>query len=96
MIYNWNRFDWTGGFTKNNDSADDVRALTFKSCIFSPVRSASKERAGDLLVVDSASTSVRLKEISGAQRRSPKQNGGGFDRSTSSLAQKSIWDIKGL
>src|ERR1700720_1379727 len=64
--------DWTGGFIKNNDSADDLRVV-------------------DLLDVGP------LKEsLWGFNGFFSKKNGGGFLTDHFPLAQKSIWDIKGL
>ena len=47
-------YDWTGGFIKNNDSADDVR-----SCTFCPVRSASRARSPAICLLSICSTSAR-------------------------------------
>ena len=46
-------FDWTGGFIKNNDSADDVRDIDLSTVHYlsGPVGVKGAE-PGDLLVVD--------------------------------------------
>src|SRR5271168_952422 len=75
-------YDWTGGFIKNNDSADDVRDI-------------------DLSIVHFLSGPIG---VQGAEPESPwgfngffsKQNGGGFLTDHFPLAQKSIWDFKGV
>jgi formamidase len=79
-------YDWTGGFIKNNDSADDVRDIDLSIVHFlsGPVGVKGAE-PGDLLVVD-------LLDIGFFS----KKNGGGFLTDHFPLAQKSIWDFHGL
>ena len=47
-------YDWTGGFIKNNDSADDVRDidLSIGSLLVRALWACKGAEPGDLLVVD--------------------------------------------
>src|SRR3984885_11267939 len=69
--------DWTGGFIKKKDSADDGREI-------------------DLLVVDLLDVGPLKESLWGFNGFFSKKNGGGFLTDHFPLAQKSIWDIKGL
>ena len=87
-------FDWTGGFIKNNNSADDVRDIDLSIVHFlsGPIGVKGAE-PGDLLVVDLLDVGA-LPEIPwGFNGFFSKKNGGGFLTDHFPLAQKSIWDI---
>ncbi len=90
-------FDWTGGFIKNNDSADDVRDidLTTVHYLSGPVGVKGAE-PGDLLVVDLLDIGAKQDSLWGFNGFFSKQNGGGFLTEHFPLAQKSIWDIHGM
>ena len=89
--------DWTGGFIKNNDSADDVRDIDLSIVHFlsGPIGVKGAE-PGDLLVVDLLDVGPLKVSLWGFNGFFSKQNGGGFLTDHFPLAQKSIWDIKGL
>ena len=90
-------FDWTGGFIKNNDSADDVRDidLTTVHYLSGPVGVKGAE-PGDLLVVDLLDIGAKQDSLWGFNGFFSKKNGGGFLTEHFPLAQKSIWDIEGM
>src|SRR5438874_11607892 len=90
-------YDWTGGFIKNNDSADDVRDIDLSIVHFlsGPIRVKGAE-PGDLLVVDLLDVGPLKESLRGCNGFFSKQNGGGFLTDHFPLAQKSIWDIKDL
>ncbi|MDE1895775.1 MAG: acetamidase/formamidase family protein [Rhodospirillales bacterium] len=90
-------YDWTGGFIKNNDSADDVRDvdLTTVHYLSGPIEVEGAE-PGDLLVVDFLDIGVLPGNEWGFNGFFSKQNGGGFLTDYFPQAQKSIWDIKGM
>ena len=90
-------YDWTGGFIKNNDSADDVRDIDLSIVHFlsGPIGVKGAE-PGDLLVVDLLDVGPMKESLWGFNGFFSKQNGGGFLTEHFPLAQKSIWDIKGL
>src|SRR3984893_4594290 len=90
-------YDWTGGFIKNNDSADDVRELDLSIVHFlsGPIGVEGAE-PGDLLVVDLLDVGAKPESLWGFNGFFSKQNGGGFLTDHFPLAQKSIWDISGL
>ena len=90
-------YDWTGGFIKNNDSADDVRDIDLSIVHFlsGPIGVKGAE-PGDLLVVDLLDIGPLKESLWGFNGFFSKQNGGGFLTDHFPLAQKSIWDIKGL
>ena len=90
-------YDWTGGFIKNNDSADDVRDIDLSIVHFlsGPIGVAGAE-AGDLLVVDILDIGAKPESLWGFNGFFSKQNGGGFLTDHFPLAQKSIWDIHGM
>src|SRR4029434_3351773 len=90
-------YDWTGGFIKNNDSADDVRDIDLSIVHFlsGPVGVKGAE-PGDLLVVDLLDVGALKESLWGFNGFFSKKNGGGFLTDHFPLAQKSIWDIKGL
>src|SRR5580704_10437017 len=90
-------YDWTGGFIKNNDSADDVRDIDLSIVHFlsGPVGVKGAE-PGDLLVVDILDIGPLKESLWGFNGFFSKKNGGGFLTEHFPLAQKSIWDIKGL
>ena len=90
-------FDWTGGFIKNNDSADDVRDidLTTVHYLSGPVGVKGAE-PGDLLVVDLLDIGAKQDSLWGFNGFFSKKNGGGFLTDHFPEAQKSIWDFKGM
>ncbi len=89
-------YDWTGGFIKNNDSADDVRDidLTTVHYLSGPVGVKGAE-PGDLLVVDLLDIGAK-ESLWGFNGFFSKKNGGGFLTEHFPQAQKSIWDIEGM
>ncbi len=90
-------FDWTGGFIKNNDSADDVRDIDLSTVHYlsGPVGVKGAE-PGDLLVVDLLDIGAKQDSLWGFNGFFSKQNGGGFLTEHFPLAKKSIWDIHGM
>jgi formamidase len=90
-------YDWTGGFIKNNESADDVRDidLTIVHFLSGPIGIEGAE-PGDLLVVDLLDVGALPESLWGFNGFFSKKNGGGFLTDHFPLAQKSIWDISGL
>jgi formamidase len=90
-------YDWTGGFIKNNNSADDVRDidLTIVHFLSGPIGVEGAE-PGDLLVVDLLDVGALPDSLWGFNGFFSKKNGGGFLTDHFPLAQKSIWDISGL
>src|SRR3984957_16047397 len=90
-------YDWTGGFIKNNESADDVRDidLTIVHFLSGPIGVTGAE-PGDLLVVDLLDVGALPESLWGFNGFFSKKNGGGFLTDHFPLAQKSIWDISGL
>ena len=90
-------YDWTGGFIKNDDSADDVRDIDLSIVHFlsGPIGVAGAE-PGDLLVVDILDIGALPESLWGFNGFFSKKNGGGFLTDHFPLAQKSIWDIHGL
>ncbi|VTZ26840.1 formamidase [Methylocella tundrae] len=90
-------YDWTGGFIKNNDSADDVRDidLTIVHFLSGPIGVTGAE-PGDLLVVDLLDIGPKPESQWGFNGFFSKKNGGGFLTEHFPQAQKSIWDIHGM
>src|SRR5262245_33001570 len=90
-------YDWTGGFIKNNDSADDVRDIDLSIVHFlsGPIGVEGAE-PGDLLVVDLLDIGAKPDSLWGFNGFFSKKNGGGFLTDHFPQAQKSIWDISGL
>ena len=90
--------DWTGGFIKNNNSADDVRDIDLSIVHFlsGPIGIKGRGAHGDLLVVDLLDVGPLKESLWGFNGFFSKKNGGGFLTDHFPLAQKSIWDIKGL
>ncbi|OYV35906.1 MAG: formamidase [Acidocella sp. 20-61-6] len=90
-------YDWTGGFIKNNDSADDVRDIDLSIVHFlsGPVGVKGAE-PGDLLVVDLLDIGAKPDSLWGFNGFFSKKKGGGFLTDNFPLAQKSIWDIQGM
>jgi formamidase len=90
-------YDWTGGFIKNNDSADDVRDIDLTTVHFlsGPIEVEGAE-PGDLLVVDLLDVGPVKESLWGFNGFFSKQNGGGFLTDHFPQAQKSIWDISRL
>src|ERR1700680_1135589 len=89
--------DWTGGFIKNNDSADDVRDIDLSIVHFlaGPIGVKGAE-PGDLLVVDLLDIGPKKESLWGFNGFFSKKNGGGFLTEHFPQAQKSIWDISGM
>src|SRR3989442_1475137 len=89
--------DWTGGFIKNNDSADDVRDIDLSIVHFlsGPIGVKGAE-PGDLLVVDLLDVGPLKESLWGFNGFFSRKNGGGFLTDHFPLAQKSICDIKDL
>ena len=90
-------YDWTGGFIKNNDSADDVRDIDL-SIVHFLSRPDRGRRARSPAICWSwiSSTSARMQEsLWGFNGFFSKKNGGGFLTDHFPQAQKSIWDIQG-
>ena len=90
-------YDWTGGFIKNNDSADDVRDIDLSIVHFlsGPVGVKGAE-PGDLLVVDILDIGAKKESEWGFNGFFSKKNGGGFLTDHFPQAQKSIWDFHGM
>ena len=90
-------YDWTGGFIKNDDSAEDVRDIDLSIVHFlsGPVGVHGAE-PGDLLVVDLLDIGTKDDSLWGFNGFFSKQNGGGFLTDHFPHAQKSIWDIQGM
>ena len=90
-------YDWTGGFIKNNDSADDVRDIDLSIVHFlsGPVGVKGAE-PGDLLVVDILDIGAKEDSEWGFNGFFSKKNGGGFLTDHFPQAQKSIWDFHGM
>ncbi|SOR28936.1 protein of unknown function [Methylorubrum extorquens] len=72
-------YDWTGGFIKNNDSADDVRDIDLSIVHFlsGPIGVEGAE-PGDLLVVDLLDIGAKPESQWGFNGFFSKNNGGGF------------------
>ena len=72
-------YDWTGGFIKNNESADDVRDidLTIVHFLSGPIGVEGAE-PGDLLVVDLLDVGALPESLWGFNGFFSKKNGGGF------------------
>lgn len=90
-------YDWTGGFIKNDDSADDVRDVDLSTVHFlsGPIGVEGCE-PGDLLVVDILDIGAKEDSLWGFNGFFSRQNGGGFLTEHFPHAQKSIWDFKGM
>ncbi|WP_186010739.1 formamidase [Burkholderia gladioli] len=90
-------YDWTGGFIKNDDSADDVRDIDLSIVHFlsGPVGVKGAE-PGDLLVVDLLDIGAKSDSQWGFNGFFSKTNGGGFLTDHFPSAQKSIWDFHGM
>ncbi|CAO4144771.1 formamidase [Methylorubrum extorquens] len=90
-------YDWTGGFIKNNDSADDVRDIDLSIVHFlsGPIGVEGAE-PGDLLVVDLLDIGAKPESQWGFNGFFSKYNGGGFLDEHFPQAQKSIWDFEGM
>jgi formamidase len=90
-------FDWTGGFIKNNNSADDIRDidLTTVHYLSGPVGVKGAE-PGDLLVVDLLDIGAKEDSLWGFNGFFSTKNGGGFLTEHFPQAQKSIWDFHGM
>src|SRR5882672_9253669 len=72
-------YGWTGGFIKNDESADDVRDidLTIVHFLSGPIGVTGVE-PGDLLVVDLLDVGALPESLWGFNGFFSKQNGGGF------------------
>ncbi len=89
-------YDWTGGFIKDNDSADDVRDidLTTVHYLSGPIGVEGAE-PGDLLVVEILDIGVFENNSWGFNGIFARQNGGGFLVDHFPDAHKSIWGHQG-
>lgn len=90
-------YDWTGGYIKNDDCADDVRDIDLSTVHFlsGPVGVKGAE-PGDLLVVDLLDIGTKAESLWGFNGFFSKNNGGGFLTEHFPNAQKSIWDFHGM
>ena len=90
-------YDWTGGFIKNDESAEDVRDIDLSTVHFlsGPIGVEGAE-PGDLLVVDILDIGALPGSYWGFNGVFSKKNGGGFLTDHFPTAQKSIWDIQGM
>jgi acetamidase/formamidase len=90
-------YDWTGGQIKNDDDAADVRDVDLNQVHFlsGPIGVKGAE-PGDLLVVDILDIGAFENSLWGFNGFFSKNNGGGFLTDHFPLAQKSIWDFKGM
>lgn len=90
-------YDWTGGYIKNDDDASDVRDVDLSTVHFlsGPIGVEGAE-PGDLLVVDLLDVGAKPDSLWGFNGFFSKKNGGGFLTEHFPLAQKSIWDLKGM
>jgi formamidase len=90
-------YDWTGGFIKNNESAEDVRDIDLSTVHFlsGPIGVEGAE-PGDLLIVDILDIGALPGSFWGFNGVFSKKNGGGFLTDHFPTAQKSIWDIQGM
>ena len=72
-------YDWTGGYIKNNNSADDVRDIDLSTVHFltGPIGVHGAE-PGDLLVVDLLDIGAKSDSLWGFNGIFSKKNGGGF------------------
>src|ERR1700755_155409 len=72
-------YDWTGGFSKNNDSADDVRDIDLSIVHFlsGPIGVEGAE-PGDLLVVDLLDIGTLPESCGGFNVFFSKKNDGGL------------------
>ena len=89
--------DWTGGFIKNDESANDVRDIDLTTVHFlsGPVGVEGAE-PGDLLVVDLLDIGAFTDTQWGFNGVFSQKNGGGFLSNQYPEAMKSIWDFKGM
>ena len=87
-------YDWTGGFIKNDELADDVRDIDLSIVHFlsGPIGVQGAE-PGDLLVVDLLDVGALPDSLWGFNGFFSKKNGGGFLTDHFPLAQKSIWEF---
>jgi formamidase len=90
-------YDWTGGFIKNDNSADDVRDIDLSIVHFlsGPIGVKGAE-PGDLLVVEILDIGAKPDSEWGFNGFFSKKNGGGFLTDHFPQAQKSIWDFHGM
>src|SRR5882757_5127587 len=90
-------YDWTGGFIKNNDSADDVRDIDLSIVHFlsGPIGVKGAE-PGDLLVVDLLDVGPLKEALWGLNGFFPKKNGGASLPDFSPRAKNSIGKIRAL
>src|SRR5258708_21822466 len=89
-------YDWTGGFIKNNDSADDVRDIDLSIVHFlsGPIGVKGAE-PGDLLVVDLLDVGPLKPSLLGFNGFFSKPNGGGFLPHPFPPGPESPLDMKG-
>src|SRR5258708_16407291 len=86
-------YDWTGGFIKNNDSADDVRDIDLSIVHFlsGPIVVEGAE-PGDLLLVDLLEVGAVPESVLGFHGFFSKKNGGGCLHNPVPIPQKIILD----
>jgi formamidase len=89
-------YDWTGGFIKNDDSADDVRDIDLSTVHFLSGPVGVRAPSPATCWWSTCSTSARDDSQWGFNGFFSKQNGGGFLTDHFPLAQKSIWDFHGM
>ncbi|MGQ0701113.1 MAG: formamidase [Panacagrimonas sp.] len=90
-------YDWTGGQIKNDENPGDIRDVDLSQVHFlsGPIGVEGAE-PGDLLVVDLLDVGAKPDSLWGFNAFFSKKNGGGFLTDHFPLAQKSIWDLKGM
>ncbi|MGQ0501468.1 MAG: formamidase [Panacagrimonas sp.] len=90
-------YDWTGGQIQNDENAGDIRDVDLSQVHFlsGPIGVEGAE-PGDLLVVDLLDVGAKPDSLWGFNAFFSKKNGGGFLTDHFPLAQKSIWDLKGM
>src|ERR1700754_2562505 len=90
-------YDWTGGFIKNNDSADDVRDIDLSIVHFlsGPIGVKGAE-PGDLLVVDLLDVGALPESYWGFTGIFARESGGGFLVDHYPDARKACWNFSGL
>src|SRR5260370_30724603 len=89
-------YDWTGGFIKDNDSADDVRDIDLSIVHFlsGPIGVKGAE-PGDLLVVDLLDVGPLKESLWGFHAFFSTPNGGGFPTRPFPLAPEAISEFQG-
>jgi formamidase len=88
--------DWTGGYVKNNDSAEDIKSIDLNMVHYlsGPIRVEGAE-PGDLLLVELLDMGALPGNEWGFTGIFDKNNGGGFLTDDYPDAAKAIWDFEG-